>query len=89
LKDHYHTRNLVVLSKEPTRVQGLSAIVSTIRYEDSSNGQIWFDKNILIHDEGNAPTYHLSLHCSPEDAAVLVPIFDRISKTFHILGPPA
>jgi hypothetical protein len=89
LKEYWYARNLVVLSKEPTAVQGLAAIVSIIRYEDSSNGQIWFDKDILIHTEGDSPTYHLSLHCSPDDAAVLVPLFDRISKTFRILGPPA
>lgn len=89
LKEYGHTRNLVVLSKVPTRVQGLSAIVSTIRYEDSSNGQVWLEKDILVHAEDDSPTYHLGLRCSPDDAPVLLPLFDKISNTFRILGPPA
>lgn len=89
LNEYGHGRNLVVLNKAATKVQRRSAIVSTIRYEDSSTGQVWFDKDILIHSDGDSPTYHLGLHCSPDDASVLVPLFDGISKTFHILGPPA
>jgi len=89
LKDSAHVLNLVVLSKKATSIQGLRAIVSTTRYEDSSSGHVWFDKKILIHSDGDSPTYHLALHCSPDDAAVLVPLFDKIGKTFRILGPPA
>ena len=89
LKNYSNARNLSVLSKVGTKVQGLPAIVSTIRFEDSSNGHVWFNKEILIHGEGDSPTYHLTLHCSPDDASVLVPLFDRICKTFRILGPPA
>jgi hypothetical protein len=89
LKEYGHARNLLVLSRMPTRVQGLSAIVSTMRYEDSSNGQVWLRKEILVHRESDSPTYHLGLRCSPDDAPVLVPIFDRISETFRVLGPPA
>jgi hypothetical protein len=89
LNKYGHGRNLVVLSEAATKVQLRSAIVSTIRYEDSSTGQVWFDKEILIHSSGDSPRYLLGLHCSPDDAPVLVPLFDGISKTFHILGPPA
>lgn len=84
-----HARNVVVLSKRDANIQGLRAIVSTTRYEDSANGQTWFDKQVLIHSDDDSPTYRLSLHCSPDDAAVLVPLFDRILNTFRILGPPA
>jgi hypothetical protein len=89
LKRYSDARNLSVLSKLTTRIHGLPAIVSTIRYEDSSNGQIWFNKEILIHGGGDSPTYQLTLRCSSDDVSVLVPLFDRICKTFRILGPPA
>ena len=89
LKEYGHARNLVVLSKASTTIQGRRAIVSTTRYEHSSTGYIWFHKEILIHTEDDSPTYHLELYCSPDDAPVLVPLFDNISKTFRILGPPA
>jgi len=89
LKEYGNARNLVVLSKVPRKVQGLSALVSTIRYEDSSNRQIWLRKEILIHSESDSTTYRLSLLYSPDNAAALLPVFDRIAKTFHILSPPA
>ncbi len=89
LENYSNARNLSVLSKVSTKVQGLPAIVSTIRFEDSSNGHVWFNKEILIHGVGDSPTYHLTLHCSPDDASVLVPLFDKICKTFRILGSPA
>ena len=89
LKEYGHARNLVVLNKVRTTIQGLPAIVSTIRYQDSSNGSIWLYKEILAHAEHDSPTYHLELLCSPDDAGILIPLFDEIAKTFRILGPPA
>ena len=89
LKEYGHARNLAVLSNVRTTIQGLPAIASTIRYEDSANGSIWLYKEILIHAESGSPTYHLGLRCSPDDTGILVPLFDRIVKTFRILGPPA
>jgi hypothetical protein len=89
IKEGGHGRNLIVLSKVTMKVQGLPAIENTFRYEESPTGHIWFNKEILIHSDGDSPTYHLSLRCSPDDAPVLVPLFDKISKTFRILGPPA
>jgi hypothetical protein len=88
LKEYGHARNLVVVSKVTTKMQGLLAVESTIRYEDGSNGTNWFDKQILIHSD-DSTTYHLGLHCSPDDASVLLPLFDRICRSFRILGPRA
>lgn len=89
LKEYGNARNLTVLSKTTTKVQELPAIESTLRYEDSSTGHIWFYKQILIHTDHDSTTYHLSLRCSPDDLSVLVPVFDALCKTFRILGPRA
>jgi len=89
LKEYGNARNLTVLSKTSTTVQGLPAIESTIRYEDSSTGHIWFYKQILVHADSDSTSYHLSLRCSPDDVSVLIPVFDALRKTFRIRGPPA
>ena len=89
MKEYGHARNLVVLSKKSMRIQGLPALMSTDKYQDSATGLLWFDKQILVHTSEDSTSYHLDLHCSPGDAAILLPIFDRIVLSFRILGPRA
>jgi len=81
------TQDLAVLSKTRVAVQGLPAIQSTIRYRNSF-GEAWFDEEILIHTRDDGINYHLELHCSPDDLAVLLPLFDEVVATYRILGPP-
>ncbi|MGB8475627.1 MAG: hypothetical protein WCE61_16210 [Candidatus Acidiferrum sp.] len=89
LKNYGHADDLTILSKEPTKVQGLPAIISTMKYGDSSTGRYWFDKDLLIHTEDDQTTYDIGLHCSPDDRSALEPLFDEIVKTFRVLGPRA
>jgi hypothetical protein len=81
--------DILVLSKQVATIQGLPAIISTDRFTKGSPGQTWFEKDILIHTQGDNFTYHLGLMCHPDDAAALLPVFDRVVKSFRILGPPA
>jgi hypothetical protein len=84
---HYdRAQNLILLSKKRARVQGLPAIVRSIRYEDAL-GEVWFDKDVLIHTRNDWVTYHLGLRCSPADLPALMPIFNKLVRTFRILGP--
>lgn len=89
LNEYGHAKNVTVLSKTAAKVEGRSAIASTIRYEDSATHTVWFHKEVLIHSNGDSPRYFLELRCAPEDVPALVPLFDRVFKTFRILGPPA
>ena len=86
IKEYVKGRNVVVLAKITTKIEGLPAIESTVRYQDST-GLIWFDKDVLVHSDDDSTTYHLGLHCSPDDVSVLVPLFEAICKSFRILGP--
>src|SRR5579871_2374441 len=83
LKEYGHARDLIILSKQVTEIQGLPAIVSTVRYENSLNGQIWFSKDILIHSKDDSANYDIGLYCSFDDAPVLTILFDRIAQTFR------
>ncbi len=89
LREYGHGRNIIVVSKKNVEVQGLPAIDSSIRYEDSSTGGAWFDRTILIHARDNGLSYNVELRCSPPDVEALMPLFDRMRKSFRILGPPA
>ena len=89
LNQYGNARNLSVMSKVNRKVQGLAAIESTFSFEDSRTGRIWFYKEILVHAVDDSTAYHLSLRCSTDDAATLVPLFDAVCRTFRILGPRA
>jgi len=89
LKEYGHATDVIVLSKKSVEYQCLPAIVSTLRYRDARNGDTWFDKEILIHTPDDGLSYSLSLHSALQDRRTLVPLFDKMARSFRILGPRA
>ena len=81
--------DLRIVSNEPVSLQGLPAIVGTIEFKRGNPKENWVMKEILIHTRDDSVTYHLTLICHPEQVEVLVPLFDNVTKSFRILGPPA
>ena len=89
LKEYGHGRNVTILSKKNVEVQALPAIDSSIRYEDSLTGITWFQRRVLIHTRDQGLSYSVGMRCSPADVPALMPLFDRMLKSFRILGPPS
>jgi hypothetical protein len=84
-----YTRNVVLLTRKHTTLQGFPALIVTMRYVRSPNDAPVFSKLILIRTTGRfSRTYDLGLTCHSDDVAVLLPVFERIASTFKILGPP-
>ena len=88
MSDYGHAKELQVLSRKSRELQGLKGIESTVQYKDPPTGDIWIYRSVLLHTSNNRLTYDLMLTCSPKDMHTLMPLFEKMIRTFRILGPP-
>jgi hypothetical protein len=82
LAEHWNAVDVLVWQKRYITVQGVTALDSTFQYKDSSSGKIWVERSVDLIYAGDV--YSLDLKCSPEDAASLRPIFERILQSLRL-----
>lgn len=85
----YHGQNVVVVERHATKLSGLPAMISTVRFRNSPHGGAGLARDIFAHTQDDSFQYHFGVSCSLEDCQRILPLFGKILKTFRVLGPPA